>query len=86
MKRLIALSLLLVVLPLFPTSAASTITLAEPTHRSSSGIFFNDDLASLISPSGRLGQLLFDRTGRTKTWIIDAALVEEIADLADGYT
>jgi hypothetical protein len=86
MKRLIALSLLLVALPVFPTSAASTITLAEPTHRSSSGIFFNDDLASLISPSGRLGQLLFDRTGRTKTWIIDAALVEEIADLADGYT
>ena len=86
MRRLFPLLFILITLTLQPAQAAGTITLTEPTHRSSSGIFFDNSLAELISPAGRLGILLFDRSGRNQTWIIDVALLEEIADLADGYT
>jgi hypothetical protein len=69
-----------------PAQANTTITLTEPMHRSADGIFINDDLASAITPQGRLGKTLFDRTSAVKSYVIDMATIEEIQDLADGYS
>lgn len=84
MKRLLALTLLLISIAT-PVVADSTMTLTEPTHRSASGIFVDDELASSITPRGRLGKLLFERSGGVKTFVIDVSLLEEIQDLSDGY-
>ena len=85
MRKLFVVLLLLLV-PVVPVQADSTMTLTEPTHRSVTGKFINDELASAITPRGRLGKLLFERSGAVSTFVIDVALLEEIQDLADGYT
>jgi hypothetical protein len=85
MKRLI-LVLALLLVPVMPAEANTTITLTEPMHRSADGIFINDDLASAITPQGRLGKTLFDRTSAVRSYVIDMATIEEIQDLADGYS
>jgi hypothetical protein len=85
MKRLI-LVLALLLVPLMPAEANTTIILTEPVHRNADGIFINDDLASAITPQGRLGKTLFDRTSAVKSYVIDMATIEEIQDLADGYS
>lgn len=84
MKRLLAFTLLIILLTP-PVAADTTMTLTEPTHRSATGVFINDELASSITPKGRLGKLLFERSGNIETFVIDVALLEEIQDLADGY-
>ena len=70
-----------------PTSAQATsvITISDISHRDANGVFFDNLLADEILPKGRLGKLLFERPSGVKTWIIDVALIEEIADLSDGY-
>lgn len=86
MKRIFVILLSIFLIPLTRADASSTVLLAEPTHRLSSGIFFDNGLSDLISPTGRLGRLVFDKTNKSATWIIDPALIEEISDLVDGYT
>lgn len=85
MKRLI-LFLILLFIPVIPAQADSTITLVEPIHRGADGIFIDDELASAITPQGRLGKALFDRTSAVRSYVIDMATIEEIQDLADGYS
>lgn len=85
MKRLLFI-LIFLLIPIPATQANSTITITEPTHRTADGIFINDDLASSITAEGRLGKLLFKRSSAVTTYYIDVATLEEIADLADGYT
>jgi len=67
-----------------PSSANSAITITEPTHRTATGIFIDNELADLIQPNGRLGKLVFD-TPRFSSMSIDISLIEEVQDLADGY-
>ena len=85
MKRLVLIFAFLL-LPVIPAHANTTITLAEPMHRNADGIFIDDDLASAITPQGRLGRALFDRTSAVRSYVIDMATIEEIQDLADGYS
>jgi hypothetical protein len=84
-KRLIAL-LALLLIPVIPAHGNSTITIAQPAHRNADGVFINDELASSITPEGELGKLLFDRTSAVRNYVIDMGTVEEIQDLADGYS
>ena len=84
MKRLLCL-LAFLLIPVIPAHANTTITLTEPIHRNAEGIFIDDDLASAITPQGRLGKALFDRTSAVRSYVIDMATIEEIQDLADGY-
>lgn len=85
MKRLV-LVLLFLLIPVPATQANSTITITEPTHRTADGVFINDELASSITAEGRLGKLLFKRSSAVTTYYIDVATIEEIQDLADGYS
>lgn len=85
MKRFL-ISLIFLLIPVIPASGNSTITIAEPSHRNAEGIFIGDELASSITPEGSLGKLLFDRSSAVRSYVIDMATVEEIQDLADGYS
>lgn len=67
-----------------PSSANSAITITEPTHRTATGIFIDNELADLIQPKGRLGKLIFNSPSFT-SMMIDISLIEEVQDLADGY-
>ena len=79
MKRLVLIFAFLL-LPVIPAHANTTITLAEPMHRVADGIFIDDDLASAITPQGRLGRALFDRTSAVRSYVIDMATIEEIVE------
>ena len=88
MKRLtLALLITLFSIPIvsIPIATANPANyIAEPTFRGADGIFVNNELATLIQPGNRLGDLVFKRNYES-TYVIDVATLEEIADLADGY-
>ena len=88
MKRLIALLvMLLVLLPLSPAKAAGPIVrITSMAHQTFTGEFRNDDLAQELTPSGALGQLVYTPRSNNKTWVIDAALVDEVIAMTGDYT
>ena len=88
MKRLIALLvMLLVLLPLSPAKAAGPIVrITSIAHQTFTGEFRNDDLAQELTPSGALGQLVYTPRSNNKTWVIDAALVDEVIAMTGDYT
>jgi hypothetical protein len=63
----------------------SVINLVSKPHQLFDGTFFNDDLAKDLSPAGSLGRAVEQKRTKARTWIIDAALLDEVADMADGY-
>jgi len=63
----------------------SVITLVSKPHQLFDGTFINDDLATDLSATGSLGKAIEQKRTGTRTWIIDAALLDEIADMANGY-
>ena len=84
MKKIIVA---LVFLFIWPTSAnaANTITLTEKSHRQIDGKFFDDELATLISQEGRLGKLVYEAPNGLRTWFIDAALIDDVQLMSNGY-
>jgi hypothetical protein len=71
---------------IIPTSSAATvITLTEKPHRDLMGKFSDDSLAGLITPNGRLGQLVFAAPTGAKKWVIDTALIDEINAMSTPY-
>jgi hypothetical protein len=63
----------------------SVINLVSKPHQLFDGTFFNDDLAKDLSPFGSLGKAVEQKRTKARTWIIDAALLDEVADMANGY-
>ena len=70
-----------------PVASAATpvIRVVDIPHRNFDGTFRDNELAKTLSPDGRLGKALF-AANTSATWVIDAYLVDEVADMADGYT
>ncbi|MBU6255794.1 MAG: hypothetical protein KGM45_05845, partial [Actinomycetales bacterium] len=76
---------LLLVMP--PASAANTIIrITGPIHQTFTGEFRNDDLAQSLTPSGDLGLKVFQPIAKSRTWVIDAALIDEIIAMSGDYT
>jgi len=69
-----------------PAHAENLITLSQPAHQLADGRYINDDLATSLKPGGELDKTLSSRVRGSRTWLIDPSLLEEINDLADGYT
>ena len=65
--------------------AATSITLTEPTHRALNGKFFDDELATSLARDGKLGSIVFSNNGYVRSWNIDAALVDEVIAMSQGY-
>lgn len=72
-------------LPQSASAAIPSIELVERPHQLLDGRFIDDELATLLAPEGRLGSLVFTPTITQTRWFIDAALLDEVADMADGY-
>lgn len=88
MKKLIPLlTLLLVLLPLSPAKATGSIVrITSMAHQTFTGEFRNDDLAQELTPSGVLGLLVYTPRSNDKTWVIDAALIDEVIAMTGDYT
>lgn len=88
MKRFVGLlAVLFVVLPLSPAQAADRVVrITSAAHQTFTGEFRNDDLAQELIPSGRLGNLVFTPKIANTTWVIDAALVDEVVAMTGDYT
>jgi hypothetical protein len=88
-KKFSVLTLLLLVigisLPQSASAALRSVELVERPHQLLDGRFIDDELATLLSPEGRLGSLVYTPTITQTRWFIDAALLDEVADMADGY-
>ena len=67
-------------------AANSVIPLVSKPHQLFDGTFVNDELATELSPDGTLGKALERKRNETRTWIIDGELLDEVADMANGYT
>lgn len=89
MKKFSIITLVLLCLGIyFPQSAVAAvrnIELVEKPHQLLDGKFIDDELATLLSPEGRLGSLVYTPAVTRTRWFIDAALLDEVADMADGY-
>ena len=88
MKKLISVAFTFLFLTaLAPTAFAAPIVirLTDTLHQNFTGEFRNDDLAQELTPSGRLGQLVFIRENRSNIWVIDPALVDEVVVMTGGY-
>jgi hypothetical protein len=87
MKKLIlVLIAVLVILPLSPAQGADSIVrITSMAHQTFTGEFRNDDLAQELTPSGALGQLVYTPRSNNKTWVIDAALIDEVIAMTGDY-
>lgn len=86
-KLLLLLVAVLITIPLPQIAASgSVVRITAPAQQTFSGEFRNDELAELLTPSGRLGLLVFRPAVTTRTWVIDAALIDEIALMSTQYT
>jgi hypothetical protein len=84
-SKLITLLLLLNTLLLSPAQAVQEIVITEPTHRLADGSFFDDELATKLSPTGELGLLIFSPSKGVRGWLIDPATFSEIVAMSNGY-
>lgn len=87
MKKLLGLiCAIFVFIPLSPAQAADRVVrITSPAHQTFNGQFRNDDLAQELTPSGRLGTLVFTPKVANTTWVIDAALVDEVIAMTGEY-
>ena len=67
------------------TAATPVIRVIDIPHRNFDGTFRDNELAQTLTPDGKLGKALY-RGNSTATWIIDAHLIDEVIDMADGYS
>ncbi len=86
-KSLTVLSLLFfLVIPLPVLSAdVALVRLTSTLHQNFTGEFRNDDLAQELTPSGRLGQLVFITPNKSRTWVVDPALIDEVVAMSGDY-
>ena len=88
MKKLVLLVISTFLLLMMPqASAANTvIRITGPIHQTFTGEFRNDDLAQSLTPSGDLGLKVFQPIAKNRTWVIDAALIDEVIAMSGDYT
>ena len=86
MKKVGLLLLALIFLVIAPPAQAATpvVRITDIPHTDFAGNFRDNKLALTLTPEGKLGKAL-NRSSQTTTWVIDAALLDEIIDMSDGY-
>lgn len=67
-------------------SATSVIRIVDKPHTTFDGTFRDNELAATLLPNGKLGKLIFGFGSTKSTFLIDAALIHEVEDMADGYS
>jgi hypothetical protein len=86
-KILVGLISSLFIFGFLPGATANThvIYLISKPHQLFDGNFRNDDLATDLLSTGRLGNALEQKRKGVRTWVIDGQLLDEVADMANGY-
>ena len=79
-----ALALILLGAPIANAEGVA-ITISEPSHRQIDGVFIDDELTTLLSYEGRLGQLVFNPARGIRNWFIDPQLIEEVTAMTSDY-
>lgn len=79
---LLIASFSLLLLPPAAQATSSKIILLDVPHTDLLGASLNTELSASLSPTGSLGHLVYDPVTQPRTWMIDAALIEEVAALA----
>jgi sporulation protein YlmC with PRC-barrel domain len=88
MKRVLAGILLIAVFitSLFaaPSAIANTpvVRIIDKSHLNADGTLRKNDLTQSLLPEGKLGRLIFTPPNSNKTFVIDAALIDEIVQLS----
>ena len=88
MRKLLSIFLTLFFLaaPLpFASADDVVVRITSTLHQNFTGEFRNDDLAQELTPSGRLGQLVFTPLSTSKIWVIDPALIDEVIAMSGEY-
>ena len=67
-------------------AARPVIRIVDKPHTNFDGSFRDNELAVSLLPNGKLGKLIFGTNSAHNTFVIDAALVDEVAQMAKGYT
>jgi len=72
---------------LIPSAQAErpVIRIVDKPHINFEGVFRDNELAVSLLPNGKLGKLIFGLNTRQNTFVIDAALVDEVQLMAKGY-
>ncbi len=87
MKKLFLVLLASVFLITPPAQADTPVTrIVDKPHTNFQDEFRNNELATNLLPAGKLGKLIFDQPSTSRTYVIDAALIKEVLDMADGYS
>lgn len=91
MRKLVAALILLATtftaLAISPaTSATPVIRITDKPHIGFDGKFRDNELATSLLPDGKLGKLVSSFSNAPRTWVIDPALIDDIANMADGYS
>jgi hypothetical protein len=86
MKKVAFLLLTFTFLFIAPPVQAATpvVRITDIPHTDFQGNFRDNKLALSLTSDGKLGKAL-NRVSKTTTWVIDAALLDEIIDMSDGY-
>ena len=86
MKKIVAALLALFSILSVPPATAATpvIRIVDIPHTNFDGTFRDNELVGELSPEGKLGKAVYAKN-RSATWVIDAALIDEIIDMSDGY-
>lgn len=64
---------------------SQVIRLVTEPNRNYSGFFYNDDLATRLTPSGDFGKLVFSPANRPRTWVVDTAFIDDVIAMKDDY-
>ena len=83
---LIVISAFLLLMMPQASAANTVIRITGPIHQTFTGEFRNDDLAQSLTPSGDLGLKVFQPIAKNRTWVIDAALIDEVIAMSGEYT
>jgi hypothetical protein len=84
LTSIFVLALLLLGAPIANAEGVA-ITISEPSHRQIDGVFIDDELTTLLSYEGRLGQLVFNPARGIRNWFIDPQLIEEVTAMTSDY-
>lgn len=73
--------------PVTPVQLVWLWPLADSPAREANGVFLNDQTPRAVSPGGRLTTLVDSASlqPRSVSWVADPALLQAVADMADGY-
>ena len=64
---------------------SQVIRLVTEPNRNYSGFFYNDDLATRLTPTGDFGKLVFSPPNRPRTWVVDTAFIDDVIAMKDEY-